>query len=338
MPELRLANRSVARNSSSTVLSSLAAAGSVANFRAMSPLPEDAQRLVDDAVLRVGRDRLQFVADLISEGLTRPLPNWLSVTELAQDKTNDVGHAQRTMELDVRGERQVQDRLRYTIPVFATHDDFSFGGRELAVAARVGTPLDTSHVEQATRNCNFSVEDQAINGIDFNVFGNSAPGLLDSANTYTYTGTGHEAWDHASKTSKEIQTDVLNMIQAAKNAHYFGPYNLYYPNNYWSTLQGKYIEGTTILDQTVLEALQKIQAGGRPLNIRELDRLPDDRVVLVTMTTNVIDLVDGQRPATISWEDNNGLGRRNFMVLACQIVRCKTDYDGNSGIVVGNVP
>lgn len=317
-------------------LAGIVACGSVARFRAMSPLPPDSQQIIDDAVIRVGRQNLAIVDDLISEGLTRPLPNWLSVLEIGVDKVNEVGHAIRTMDLDVRGERQVMDRIRAVIPVFATHDDFSFGARELAAAERVGQPLDDAHVEQAVRNVNVAIEDQAINGAGFNVNGNSAPGLLTApSNTFQYTGT-NKAWDHASKTGAEIVTDVLGMISVAKADNFTGPFNFYIPSDYDSALNKNYSDGTTTFDQTIRERLEKIQSGGRAIRIRAADLLPDDRVVMVQMTSNVIDVVIGQQPVPVSWLSNNGW-RRFFVVLACMITRIKTDYNGGAGIVVGDV-
>lgn len=311
-------------------------------FRAASPLPEDAQRLIDDAVVRVGRQNLVLVNDLLAAGLTRPLPNWLGVMELGYDRTNDAGQAMRTMDLDVRGERFVLARDRRVIPIYATHDDFSFGARELAAAERVGQPLDTSHVEQATRNVNLAIEDQAINGWELadgtqaKVNGNSAPGLLTApANTYQYTGS-NKAWNHASKTGLEILTDVLAMVDLAKADGYFGPFNFYMPTAYWSTLFRRYSDGTTTFDTSIMEQIERITAGGRAINFREVPQLPANRTALVQMTSNVIDVIVGQTPAEVSWTSGNGW-RRFFVVVACMITRIKEDYDGKSGIVVGNV-
>lgn len=321
-------------------LISLLMCGSVKAFRTMAPLPEDAQRIVDDAVMRVGRQRLVIVNDLIEAGLTRPLDNWMSVLEIATDKVGEAGYAQRTMDLDVRGERQVIPRSRLVVPVFATHDDFSFGIRELLASERVQQPLDDSHVEQATRNVNVAIEDQAINGWTdgaavVKVHGNAAPGLLSSpANTYVYTGA-NKAWDHASKTGAEIVTDVFAMIALAKADNFYGPFNLYVPTAYYNALNKNYVDGTTTFDQTILERLEKIQAGGRAIRIREADLMPANRTALVQMTSDVIDVVVGQQPVPLSWTSNNGL-RRFFLVLACLITRVKTDYNGGAGIVIGN--
>lgn len=316
-------------------LSGIAQLGSIGRFRAASPLPPFAQQIIDQAVIRVGRQRLVLVNDLLAEGLTRPLPNWMSVMEIGVDKVNDTGQAIRTMDLDVRGEREVQDRSRSIIPVFATHDDFSFGAREMAAAERVGQPLDTSHVEQATRNVNVAIEDQAINGIPFSVAGNSAPGILSNpANTYTYVAG--KPWTDPTKTGAEMLADLQNMIAMAKLHGYYGPFNLYVPSAYASALNNNYVSGTTTFQETILIRLQQVQAGGRGIQIREVDLMPANRIALIQMTNNVIDVIVGQTPTEVSWTSGNGW-RRYFVVLACMITRVKVDYNGGSGIVVGNI-
>ncbi len=313
-------------------LSRLYSCESIKEFRGLSPLPEDAQRQIDAAVTRVGRQRLVIVEDLLAEGLTYPLNDWLSVTELAWDKVSEVGHAQRTMVPKARGERQVQDRLRNVLPIYCTWDDFSFNVREMRASERVNAPLDTSHVEQATRRVNEAFEDQAINGIDFNVVGNTAPGILTEDNVNTQAYVGNEAWDNVGHTGDEIYGDVSAMIDKLQAKNYYGPYNLYIPTLYGSKLNQDFKANG---DKTIRQRLEEIEAGGRNLRIRVADQLPANRTALIQMTNNVIDVVVGQTPAEVSWEDGAGW-ERFFVILGCMIVRVKSDYEGKSGIVIGN--
>lgn len=319
-----------------------AAGGDVKKLRALAPLPADSQMIIDDAFIRVGQQELTLVADLIAAGLTRPLDNWLSVMEIGTNSINEGGFAMRTMDIDVRGERQVLDQKRTIIPVFATHDDFSFGIRELAAAERIGQPLDDSHIENSIRNVNVAIEDQAWNGLtdtngsEFKVHGNTAPGVLTSpSNTVVYSGS-NKAWDHASKTGAEIVADVLAMVAKAKTVNRRGPFNLYIPTAYDSRLNTNYSDGTTTFDQTIRERLEKITSGGRPIVIKEAAMLPANRTALIQMTSDVIDVIVGQQPTPVSWKSNNGY-RTFFLTLACVITRIKVDYNSGSGIVVGNI-
>lgn len=308
----------------------------IGDFRALSPMPPDAQRLLDTAVNRVQTERLVFVNDLITEGLTFDLPNWMSVPTIQSQKTGRGGHAQRTMVPKARGERQILDQVPVTIPVYATWDDFSFDIRTLMTAARAGYAIDTTHAEEATRNVNEAIEDQGINGAPFAVAGHAVPGLLNAPSLHSYQylgGATGRAWDDPAKTGEHILADVVDMMDEAGADNYTGPFNLYVPRLYGSKLSLDYKSATS---GTIRQRLEELEAGGRPLRIRTADKLPANRTALVQMTSNVVDVVVGEQPTMIDWEDGPGF-EKFFIVMACVIVRFKSDYDGGSGVVVGNI-
>lgn len=301
--------------------------GSIEAFRAAAPLPIDAQRQIDNAVIRVGMERLTIVQDLINAGLVYPLPNWLGVQTVYNEKTGRAGNARRSMVPKTRGERFVLDREGVTIPVYATTSDYSFDIRSLMAAQRAGAPLETSHTEAAVRAVNEAFEDQAINGLGFNVDGNTADGFLTNpVNTFGYVD--NQSWTNTNHSGEDILADVLGMIEDAQDDFYYGPYNLYIPKAYWMKLMTDYKSATS---GTILERLQM-----PGLTIKVADMLPADRTILVQMTSNVVDVIVGQVPTALSWEDGPGL-ERFFLILGCAIVRIKSDYAGRAGIVVGNL-
>lgn len=310
---------------------------SIDELRSLAPLPKDAQELIDRAVVSVGLERLTIAADVMAAGLTFPLADPLSVMEVYWESESKAGHAQRTMLPDARGERQIIDRSGQRIPIYATMDDFSFNIRTLRAASRAGAPLDTSHVAQATRRVNESIEDAIINGAALAAAGNDVPGLMNetNVNTVTYTGS-NKAWDHASKTGEEIVIDVLAMIAANQADGYYGPYNLYVPTDYGTALMKNWSDGTTTFPITIMERLEQITVGGRALRIAVADRLADDYTILVQMTSDVVDMIVGQEPTTVSWEDGPGWNRY-FAVMAFMVPRIKSDYDGGSGVCVGYI-
>lgn len=329
----RLSDPSQAPNPAVTNMTSgLIKCGSIEEFRAAAPLPKDAQEAVDNTVIQVGLERLVIVQDLIAEGLTYPLSNWLSVLELYWEKISKAGHAVRTMTPGTRGENQLQDRSGERIPIYATIDDFMFNIRILLAAERNGAPLDTSMVSQATRRVNESIEDAAINGAGIQIGGNSVPGLLNAPNAATQAYVDNEAWTAAGHSGEDILTDVLNFIDALQANKKYGPYNLYVPTLYGTKLVEDFKANS---DKTIQQRLEEIVVGGRPLRIRVADQLPANRTALVQMTNDVVDVVMGQEPAPISWEDGPGWNRM-FAVLACIVCRFKDDYDGNSGVCLGN--
>lgn len=308
----------------------------VADLRAMRPLPENAQKLIDDAVIRVGLDRLAIVGDIISEGLTFNVgDDFWGITQLQWDEISETGGARRTMEPLARGENGIPQRRPRTVPLFLTWDNFELGIRTMRASQRGNAPLDVSIIEQKTRRVNEAIEDVMINGLDETAFGFSAPGLLNAPNASTYAYAGGEAWNAAGKTGQEILDDVLAMIDLARADRMFGPYNLYVPTNYGNALNKNFSDGVTTFDKSVRARLEEIVAGGRNLRVREADMLPANRTVLLQMTSNVVDVVIGQQPTVISWEGPSGLDMF-WLILACVVPRLKTTYTDQSGVVVGN--
>lgn len=304
----------------------------IAKFRAAAPLPRDAQILFDKAVIQVGRERLNLVDDLLSAGLTFDLPQWLGVPTLYYEKVGEAGHAQRTMVPKARGERQLQEREGAYLPIYCTWDDFSFNVREMAVAERAGVPLDTSHAQGATRNVNVAIEDQAFNGSGFNVGGFGAPGLFNFSGANTFTYTGGEAWDAAGHTGEEILADIQGGMDVLEADKFYGPYRIYVPRNYWAKLNLDYKPSTSSSTTT----LQRILEMPDVASVRPAYQLPDDRVVILQMTSDVVDVVVGQQPTQVSWTDGPGW-ERFFVILACMVVRWKSNILGGTGFAIGNL-
>lgn len=302
---------------------------SIDQLRSLAPLPKDAQELLDAQVIQVGLERLTLVKDLLSRGLRYPVTDPLSVMEVYWEKVSRSGGAHRTMLPDARGERQLADRSGQRIPLFATFDDFSFHVRTLRASERAGAPLDTSGAAASTRTVNEAVEDQAINGAGISIDGNAAPGILTESNVNSTVYLDSEAWTAAGHSGEDIIVDLLAMIDALQADKKYGPYGLYLPTTYGVEIAKDFKSATSGTTRERIESIEEIEA------IRVADMLPTDRVAMIQLTSDVIDVVDGQQPTLISWSDGPGMNF-SFMILAFQVVRVKSDYDGNSGIVVGD--
>lgn len=310
---------------------------SIGALRALSPLPENAQKLIDQAVVKVGVERLIFAQDLLAAGLTFPVPDPLSVMELQWERMSKTGGAQRTMTPQSRGENQLPKRDIKRLPVYLTTDDFSVSIRMFQMAQRLGTPIDTTLVEDATRRVNESIEDAAINGAaDVVVEGYTAYGLTNAPNANTNSNSVD--WTGANTvgtTGPAIVNDVLAMISALQADKKFGPYNLYVGTKAGNLLQGDFKVNTT---DTIQSRVEQIQAGGRNVVVRVADRMPGlatgTQCALVQMTSDVVQMVTGQSPTVIPWTSVDGF-TLFWMVLAIMIPRIRDDYDGNSGICLG---
>jgi hypothetical protein len=228
------------------------------------------------------------------------------------------------------------------LPIYLTTDDFSIGIRTLKMSQRVGQPIDTSLIKQATRRVNEAIEDAALNGAttidgqDLQVGGYKAPGLLNapSANTNAL-GVDWTAANTVGTTGPLMITDVLKCIDQLQADRFYGPYNVY-----MGTVAGNIIEGDFKVNtsDTIRQRLERIQAGGRPLNIRVCDRMPGaatgTQIVVVQMTSDVIEMVTGQTPVVIPWTSLDGF-TLYWLVMAIMVQRVRDNYEGKSGICLG---
>lgn len=306
-------------------------------FRTAAPLPERSQVVIDDAVVRVGRERLQFVDDLLSEGLVYKLPDPLSVTFLEHQTRGRAATARRVMNPEARGENFLAKMGAGRIPVYLTMADFFLGVRELRMSRRIGLPLDTANIEDATRAVNEAIEDAAINGTTtldgqtFLVDGYGAPGLLTAPNANT-KALSQVDWQ-TTPNGTNIMLAITQMISQLVADKKYGPYNLYVPTG---TMISWQLDFKSTGNDSILARMSNINVGGRSIKIKSLDYLPTNKVVMVQMTNDVVDIIDGQRPTVIPFTSLSGLTFYN-LILACMIPRFRSDYDGNSGIVIGTM-
>lgn len=315
---------------------------SIPALRALSPLSDKAQVMVDRAVVNVGLERLVFAADLLEAGLTYPLTDPLSVTQLEWEQMNKVGSAQRTMSPSARGENQLVDRIVKRLPIYVTTDDFSVGIRTLKASQRVGTPLDVTQVEQATRRVNEAIEDAALNGAttldgqSLVVGGYNAPGLLNAPNANAETlGADWTGANTIGTTGPAILDDVLSMISTLQLDKKFGPYNLYIGTKAGNLFESDFKVNTT---DTIRQRIEMVTAGGRNIRVRVADQMPGastgTQAAMVQMTSDVVQMVVGQQPTVIPWTSLDGF-TLYWLVMAIMVQRVRDDYEGNSGVVVG---
>ena len=314
-----------------------------ARFRALAPLPDKAQVVIDKAVVEVGQQRLTLVADIMSAGLTYTLGDPLSVAQLEWYQASKVGAALRTMRPDSRTESKLPIMLPTRLPIYLTIDGFQIDIRTLKTSQRAGTPLDVSNIKARVRAVNEAIEDAAINGattldgLALNDAGYTAPGILNAtgANTQSLTAA---AWT-TTPVGSTVFNEVMSMIGKLQGDKKFGPYRLYVGTQIGNALDTDYNSGTSnpiTIRQRLLQ-IDQLQA------VRVADLLPagdgampsiGNKVALVQMTSDVLDVVVGQPPTVIPWTSLDGFSINN-LVMAIIIPRVRSDYDGNSGICVG---
>jgi uncharacterized linocin/CFP29 family protein len=262
-------------------------------------------------------------------GLTVPLDS-LGILEIEHERMDVFTPAEQSMSGTNRTQFDLPEKDFVFTPVPITHKDFQLEARAVMSSRRRGAPLDTTGLQLATRQVVEKLEDMVVNGGDINLNGNTIPGLATHADRNTHTIS--TAWDGVA-TNDLIIDDILAMIQLAEDDNMGGPFNLYYPKNYSTVFDEDYGDAVTTFPTTLR---QRVEAISRVASVKQADVLADDNVLMVQMTSDVIDLPVAQEITTVDWETQGGWVT-NFKVFAAMTVRVKSDKAGQSGVVHGSV-
>lgn len=292
----------------------LAANGDVNALRTNTLLRKDEWKAFDETVVRVQRQKLAGIADLQSRGLVRNLGG-LGVMIDEYERISDMTDAEQSMSGLARSQEDTPDFTLVSVPIPITHKDFRVNIRRLLASRQRGTTIDTYAAEIASRLVAEKLEDVLFNG-GITVGGGTVYGYTNFPDRKT--GTLAAAWTAAS--GVQIVDDVLNMIATLENNNYRGPYFLYVPVLYGAELRADYKAESERTYEERLMAIPEI-AG-----IRTSAKLSGG-VVLVQMSSDVVDLSVGQDVATVEWSTDGGMST-NFKVMAAMSQRLKSD-DGD---------
>lgn len=301
----------------------LAANGDISAFRSCAVLREDDWREFDDVVTTVARDRFSVVTDLMARGLTRSLPNPLAVTQLSWDRVSDMNDAQVDMTIEAP---DVKDRVLFaqdSMPLPLIHKGFSLNLRTLLASRRQGTGVDTLQVERATRKVVEKIESLFIGTTSY---ATGLAGSIYGLTTHPQRNTDTITTSWATATASAIVGDVLNMIKALEADNMYGPYGLYVPKAALQNMRKDY--GTAGDIRTILQRVLEIP---EIAYVKSNMFLTGSNVVLVQLTRDVIDVIDGIQPRLIEWQTMGDMVTE-FRVIAMVLPRIKRDYENQSGI------
>lgn len=314
--------------------------GSVEQFRAAGPLPNDAQEVLEDTIIQVAKKGLNLIPFLMEQGLSDQHPGWLGTPEIKHRRISRSGNANRGMVPGAKTQSSQQVYSFRTQPLFATWDRFDINIRDLETAKRLGGSPETSSVEQSVYECNVAFEDQAINGLDFTINGNSTFGLLTAPNAsnFQYTGT-NKAWDDPLKTGKEITDDIKGMVTLLNaNNHGDGPFLLVVNKPYEIAIKAdRWTDTTTTAVSTsVAKMITDMEYGNAPIKIIGANFMPADRVALIHLDSQVVKVRIGQEVTPISWAHPSGFSFETI-ILGCMVTQWFDDHDGQSGVCLGDI-
>lgn len=296
------------------------------NVNALRPqgvLRKDEWKLLDDKVIEVARTRLVAVKDLMDLGLTTNIPNALGVPQVDYERVSSMTAAEVSMSGVTQG---VNDRMLFDLkstPLPIIHKDFQINIRALASSRNKGMPLDTMQAALAARLVSEKVEAMVFGGYSaINIGGATIYGYTTATNRNT--GSVTATW--VTTTGENMVTDILRMISAACGDNMFGPYGLYVPQAVYNRLGNDYKANS---DKTILQRMLEID---QLQFVRPSTNLSGTNIILVQLTSDVVDMLDGLQPTTVMWDEQGGMVTK-FKVMAIMAPRIRDDYAGQSGIV-----
>lgn len=278
---------------------------------------------VDNAVVDVARAQLLGIADLLARGLTFPLPNALGVTRVEWERISDMDPAEISMAGVTEGRN---DRVLFdlqSIPIPIVHKDFWINIRALEASRRGGTPLDTTQVRLATRKVSERLEDILFNGTT--AIGTNTPiyGYLTAPNRNT--GSVTASWA-TTATGAQMIADVLAMIGKSTADNMYGPWMIYVPIPVWVRLLDDFKANS---DKSIISRILEIPG---IMDVKATSQLTASNILMVQMSSDVVDLIDGMQPTVVQWQEMGGM-IFNFKVMAIEVPRIRNDILTQSGIV-----
>lgn len=288
-------------------------------------LRRDEWKALDEAVLGISETRLVGINDLITRGLVYNLGNAMGTTVLESHDISDALEAELTMDGITRGknDRQVYGTTYLPIPII--HADYEINARVLAASRNMGNGLDTSMAERAARKVSAKLEEMLFTKTTYNFGG----GTIYSYLSHPYRGldTLGTPWDDVSVTGKNIVDKVLSYKQASIDRKHYGPWVLYIPTAYETKMDNDY--STSYNSGTIRERILKI-AGVQ--DVKVIDTLPDDNVIFVQMTSDVVRLVRGMGITNVQWQAEGNMVTR-YKVMTIAVPQIRADQNNKCGII-----
>lgn len=291
------------------------------SLRTNNVLFYDEWKLFDNVVIQIARERLILANLLASRGLTYPIPNALGVIQIQWRRSGDMNPAEVTMTGLPEADKDEMDFDFQSMPIPMIHKEFQIDARTLEITRRGGQPLDTTQAEVATRKIAEMVEQIIINGLTIG----AAIGAIYGLTTQPYRNTGSVTSSWLTATGTSVIADAIAMQNALMAKNMYGPYMLVVPLNVYNALAEDY---KTYADVTILERLLKIPGLE---GIVPTSRMTGTNVLMIQLTSDVIQLIDGIQPMMVEWEGRGGF-ELNFMIFCILLPRIRADFLNQCGI------
>jgi hypothetical protein len=313
---------------------------------------------LDAQINRAARYRMKAWADLASSSNFSGFDG-MGKLILEHETMSDPGFAQVDMDGLSDGPSDAPKFQLEGLPLPITHSDFWFSARRLAVSRNSGTPLDTVMAEAAGRRVAEMIEKMVIGNVASLQYGGT--GDLSGGGAYSRTSKVYGYTNFPSRLTKTNLTtptgsnpsatvgDVLAMRDQMYARKFYGPFMLYYSNDWDQYMDNDYIlTGGNVATQTLRQRLQMIEG---IVDVRRLDFLFSSipsaslgpggenvsgtnpfTLLMIQMTPEVVRAVTGMPLTVVQWEAKGGL-KLSFKVMCIMVPQIRGDFYGNTGIL-----
>jgi hypothetical protein len=294
-------------------------------LRTLDTLSKDEWIHLDAELVEEAQLRRIGIADLMSNGLTLPVPNAMGKTIVQYETLTDMEPAIISLDGKARSNDDRQEYDLHGIPLPIIHKDFDLNLRVLEASRTRGEALDTTQIRTAGRLVAETLERvYFMGGPTFG--GLPIRGLTTHPDRNIVTWGVHGNWLSGTKTGEDILQDVGILKAAAHAARMYGPYMLYVPATYDVRLDGDFKPNS---DKTIRQRIMEVDG---IQGVKAADMLTGNNVILVQMTKDVVCLVNGESLQTIQWDVEGGFVIK-FKAFCIQIPLIRSDAQGRSGVV-----
>lgn len=279
--------------------------------------------LYDQTLLQIARDRLNGIMDLMNAGLVKDVGGIGTIISM-YERVGDMTPAIQSLDGETmsQDDRVTVDEVGVPIPI--THKDWSTNERQMASDMRSGGTLDTTQMETSARLVSDTLENMLFRGSTFRIGDNRIYGYTNHPNRQTIDLTGASGW--TAPASSDIVGDTKRMLNAMYAQNRFGPFTMYVAKDIWAEIQMDYSDEKG--DRTFKE---RIMAFDDIVAVKAGDKLPNGNVVLVQLTSDVVDIAVAADMQNLAW--NKTPFTTQYKVWAAMAPRIKADRNNSCGVV-----
>lgn len=304
----------------------------VLNINNALTLRKDQWIQLDAVALTAARARTRAYADLRAanvlggfDGMATPI--------LEHEVMNDPGEAIVDMDGLSEGRSFSPTFGLLGMPLPLTHSSFFLSSRFLASSRTKGQPADTTRAEVAGFRVGEMIERMTIGNVTAFQYGISTDyettskvyGYLTHPDRIQFSGLQASA----SFTPETFYNNVIAMRERAYSNNFFGPFMLYVSTAYDAKLDQLFKTDTSNYPtgETTRAMVRKIDG---ITDVRRLDYLGGDVILLVQMTQEVCRAINGMEIMTVQWETKGGM-QLNFKVMGIQVPQIRSRYITGTG-------